>query len=63
MAKLLNNNTITTKTPASLLMLHQDVTIIMDEEAASGIKTYNMREDSYAGHMKLPDITILYNRY
>jgi glucosamine-6-phosphate deaminase len=38
MAKLLNNNTITTKTPASLLMLHQDVTIIMDEEAASGIK-------------------------
>jgi len=38
MAKLLNNNFVTTKNPASLLMLHQDVTIIMDEEAASQLK-------------------------
>mgnify|MGYP000891919624 FL=1 len=38
MAKLLNNNLVTTKNPASLLMLHQDVTIIMDEEAASQLK-------------------------
>ena len=38
MAKLLNNNLVTTTNPASLLMLHQDVTIIMDEEAASQLK-------------------------
>ncbi|MDD4569134.1 MAG: glucosamine-6-phosphate deaminase [Tepidanaerobacteraceae bacterium] len=38
MAKLLNNNLVTTKTPASLLMLHQNVMIIMDEEAASKLK-------------------------
>ncbi|HQA60242.1 MAG TPA: glucosamine-6-phosphate deaminase [Tepidanaerobacteraceae bacterium] len=35
MAKLLNSDVVTTKVPASLLMLHPDVTIIMDEEAAS----------------------------
>lgn len=35
MAKLLINKVVTTKNPASLLMLHRDVTIIIDEEAAS----------------------------
>lgn len=35
MAKLLNSDVVTTKVPASLLMLHPNVTIIMDEEAAS----------------------------
>jgi len=38
MAKLLSNDYITTEIPASLLKLHPDVTIIMDEEAAAQIK-------------------------
>ncbi len=35
MAKLLNSDVVTTKVPASLLMLHSNAIIIMDEEAAS----------------------------
>ncbi|WP_213975049.1 glucosamine-6-phosphate deaminase [Tepidanaerobacter acetatoxydans] len=35
MAKILNRDVVTTKIPASLLKLHPDTTIIMDEEAAS----------------------------
>lgn len=35
MAKILNNDTINTQIPASLLRLHPDVTIIVDEEAYS----------------------------
>jgi len=38
MARLINNNFVTTKIPASLLKLHHDVSIIMDEEAASQLK-------------------------
>jgi glucosamine-6-phosphate deaminase len=38
MGELLNNDTISTKIPASLLKLHNDVTIIMDEEAAKFVK-------------------------
>ena len=34
-AKILNNDTISTKVPASILKLHPDVTIIVDEEAYS----------------------------
>jgi len=33
-ARLLNENVVSTKIPASLLMLHHDVTIIIDKEAA-----------------------------
>jgi glucosamine-6-phosphate deaminase len=35
MAKLLNNDTISTMNPASFLLIHPNATIIMDEEAAS----------------------------
>lgn len=35
MAKLLKSGVITTENPSSFLLLHKDVTIIMDEEAAS----------------------------
>jgi glucosamine-6-phosphate deaminase len=35
MTKLLNNDIVTTKNPASFLLLHPNATIIMDEEAAS----------------------------
>lgn len=35
MANLLNSNTLSTNTPASTLLLHQNVTVIMDEDAAS----------------------------
>ena len=35
MAKLLNDDSVSTKNPSSLLMLHRDATIIMDEEAAA----------------------------
>jgi glucosamine-6-phosphate deaminase len=38
MAKLVNVDYITTEIPASLLKLHPDVTVIMDEEAASQLK-------------------------
>jgi glucosamine-6-phosphate deaminase len=37
MAKLINTDCISTELPASLLKLHRDVTIIMDEEAASNL--------------------------
>jgi len=35
MAELLNKKTVSTKVPASILHLHKDVTVIIDEEAAS----------------------------
>jgi glucosamine-6-phosphate deaminase len=35
MASLLKSNTLSTNTPASTLLLHQNVTVIMDEDAAS----------------------------
>ncbi|WP_077367040.1 glucosamine-6-phosphate deaminase [Anaerosalibacter sp. Marseille-P3206] len=35
-AKILKNKVVTTHIPASLLLLHPDVTIIMDEDAAKG---------------------------
>jgi glucosamine-6-phosphate deaminase len=38
MAKLVNVDYITTEIPASLLKLHPDVTVIMDEEATSQLK-------------------------
>ncbi|MFO7152484.1 MAG: glucosamine-6-phosphate deaminase [Bacillota bacterium] len=34
MAELLGDNAVSTKVPASFLLLHPDVTIVMDEEAA-----------------------------
>ncbi len=37
-AKILNNDTISTKVPASILKLHPDVTIIVDEDAYSETK-------------------------
>lgn len=40
MARLLKNNTITTKIPASILLLHSSITIIMDKEAAEEYQNY-----------------------
>ncbi|HHW01276.1 MAG TPA: glucosamine-6-phosphate deaminase [Thermoanaerobacterales bacterium] len=38
MAELLDENAVSTKNPASFLLLHKDVTVIVDEEAASLLK-------------------------
>lgn len=35
-AQLLNNDTITTRIPASVLLLHNDTTLIIDKEASEG---------------------------
>lgn len=38
MAELLDDNAVSTKNPASFLLLHKDVTVIIDEEAAGLLK-------------------------
>ena len=43
MNELLGDNTVSTKVPASFLLLHKDLTIIIDEEAA---QLYNKKQNS-----------------
>lgn len=44
--KLMNNRTISTRIPASILHLHQDVTVLLDFKMASALGGRNSYEDS-----------------
>lgn len=46
MAELLDENAVSTKNPASFLLLHKDVTVIIDEEAAKIYRQMTQSPDS-----------------